>query len=144
MNMISANNITQKYLDDLTYEVVGAAIEVHKIMGRGLLESVYHQCMIEELKHRKINFLTELKIPIVYKEKLLNIDFRCDLFIENCFVVELKAVQEMNVAFEAQLLTYMKLLKAPKGILLNFNCSNIFKEGQKTYINDLFKQLDRN
>ncbi len=143
MNLITQHSITQKYLDDLTYEVVGAAIEVHKIMGRGLLESVYHQCMIEELKHRKINFLTELKIPIIYKEKELNIDFRCDLFIENCIVVELKAVQEMNVVFEAQLLTYMKLLKAPKGILLNFNCSNIFKEGQKTYINDIFKQLNK-
>ena len=142
-NTITDNNITQKYLDEITYEVVGAAIEVHKIMGRGLLESVYHQCMIEELIHRKINFLTELKIPVVYKDKELNIDFRCDLYVENCFVVELKAVQEMNVVYEAQLLTYMKLLKAPKGILINFNCSNIFKEGQKTYVNEIFSQLNK-
>lgn len=125
--------ITKKYLDELTYEVVGAAIEVHKIMGGGLLESVYHQCLKEELLHRKINFLTEMKIPLQYKNKELNIDFRCDLFIEQCIVVELKAVQEMSSLFEAQLLTYMKLLKSPKGILINFNCSNIFKEGQKTY-----------
>ena len=137
------NNLTQKYLDDLTYEVVGAAIEVHKIMGRGLLESVYQQCLIEELRHREINFQTEMKVPVIYKEKELKIDFRCDLFVENCLVVELKAVQEMNVAFEAQLLTYMKLLKAPKGILLNFNCSNIFKEGQKTYVNEIFSQLQK-
>jgi GxxExxY protein len=137
------NNLTQKYLDDLTYEVVGAAIEVHKIMGRGLLESVYQQCLIEELKHREINFQTEMKVPVVYKEKELKIDFRCDLFVENCLVVELKAVQEINVAFEAQLLTYMKLLRAPKGILLNFNCSNIFKEGQKTYVNEIFSQLQK-
>ena len=142
-NTITDNNITQKYLDEITYEVVGAAIEVHKIMGCGLLESVYHQCMIEELIHRKINFLTELKIPVVYKDKELNIDFRCDLYVENCFVVELKAVQEMNVVYEAQLLTYMKLLKAPKGILINFNCSNIFKEGQKTYVNEIFSQLNK-
>lgn len=135
--------MTQKYLDELTYEVIGAAIEVHKIIGRGLLESVYQQCMIEELIHRKINFLTELKVPVVYKEKELNIDFRCDLFVENCLVVELKAVQEINVVFEAQLLTYMKLLKAPKGILLNFNCSNIFKQGQKTYVNEIFSQLQK-
>lgn len=137
------NNLTQKYLDDLTYDVVGAAIEVHKIMGRGLLESVYQQCLIEELRHREINFQTEMKVPVIYKEKALKIDFRCDLFVENCLVVELKAVQEMNVAFEAQLLTYMKLLKAPKGILLNFNCSNIFKEGQKTYVNEIFSQLQK-
>lgn len=136
--------MTQKYLDELTYEVVGSAIEVHKIMGRGLLENVYHQCLKEELSHRKINFLTEMKIPLLYKSKQLETDFRCDLFIENCLVVELKSVFEMTNVFEAQLLTYMKLLKAPKGILINFNCSNIFKEGQKTYVNEYFKLLSKN
>lgn len=135
--------ITQKYLDELTYEVVGATIEVHKIMGRGLLESVYHQCLKEELLHRKINFLTEMRIPVLYKNKELEIDFRCDLFIEQCLVVELKAVQEMTNMFEAQLLTYMKLLKSPKGILINFNCSNIFKQGQKTYVNEYFSLLPK-
>ena len=136
--------ITQKYLDELTYEVVGAAIEVHKTMGSGLLESVYHQCLKEELLHRKINFLTEMKIPVTYKNKELDIDFRCDLFIEKCLVVEIKSVQEISSLFEAQLLTYMKLLKSPKGILINFNCFNIFKEGQKTYINEYFNLLPKN
>ena len=133
--------ITQKYLDDLTYEIIGSAIEVHKTAGRGLLESVYHQCMKEELSHRKINFFTEMKVPIIYKTKELTTDFRCDLFVENCLVVELKSVLEMNSIFEAQLLTYMKLLKAPKGIIINFNCFNIFKEGQKTFVNEYFKLL---
>lgn len=133
--------ITQKYLDDLTYEIIGSAIEVHKTVGRGLLESVYHQCMKEELSHRKINFFTEMKVPIIYKTKELTTDFRCDLFVENCLVVELKSVLEMNSIFEAQLLTYMKLLKAPKGIIINFNCYNIFKEGQKTFVNEYFKLL---
>lgn len=73
-----------------------------------------------------------MKIPVLYKNKEQDIDFRCDLFVEQCLVLELKAVQEMSNVFEAQLLTYMKLLKSPKGILINFNCSNIFKEGQKT------------
>ena len=135
--------ITQKYLDELTYVIVGAAIEVHKIMGRGLLESVYHQCLKEELLHRKINFLTEMRIPVLYKNKELEIDFRCDLFVEQCLVVELKAVQEMTNVFEAQLLTYMKLLKSPKGILINFNCFNIFKQGQKTYVNEYFNLLPK-
>lgn len=133
--------VTKKHLDDLTYEIIGAAIEVHKEMGRGLLESVYHQCLKEELKHRKINFLTEMLIPVYYKEKLLNIDFRCDLFVENAIVVELKATQQITSAYEAQLLTYMKLLRSPKGILINFNCSNIFKEGQKTLVNEYFSAL---
>lgn len=66
--------LTKKYLDGLTYEIIGSAIEVHKIMGRGLLESVYHQCLKEELLHRKINFLTEMKVPVVYKGKSLDID----------------------------------------------------------------------
>ena len=135
--------ITQKYLDELTYEIVGAAIEVHKIMGRGLLESVYHQCLKEELLHRKINFLTEMRIPVLYKNKELEIEFRCDLFVEKCVVIELKAVQKITHLFEAQLLTYMKLLKSPKGILINFNCFNIFKQRQKTYINEYFNLLPK-
>lgn len=133
--------ITKKYLDDLTYEIIGAAIEVHKIMGRGLLESVYHKCLIEELKLRKIKFQTELQIPVDYKGNILDIDFRCDLYVENCIVIELKAVNEIMPIFEAQLLTYMKLLQCPKGILINFNCSHVFKEGQKTFVNEFFSKL---
>jgi GxxExxY protein len=135
--------ITQKYLNELTYQIVVAAIEVHKIMGRGLLESVYHQCLKEELVHRKINFLTEMRVPVVYQNKELEIDFRRDLFVEKCLVVELKAVQEMSNVFEAQLLTYMKLLQSPTGILLKFNCFNIFKQGQKTYVNEYFSSLPK-
>ena len=135
--------ITQKYLDELTYEIVGSAIEVHKIMGRGLLESVYHQCLKEELTYRKINFLSEMKIPVIYKDKILETDFRCDLYIENSIVVELKSVLEIHPMFEAKLLNYMKLLKSPKGVLINFNCFNIFKEGQKTYVNEYFKILPK-
>ncbi|MCL1666513.1 GxxExxY protein [Elizabethkingia ursingii] len=133
--------LTKKYLDDLTYEIIGCAIEVHKVLGRGLLESIYHQCLIEELKHRKINFLTEMKVPITYKGKQLDVDFRCDLFVEQCIVVELKSVQEIIPTFEAQLLTYMKLLQSPKGLLINFNCLNIFREGQKTFVNEYFSLL---
>ncbi len=133
--------ITRKYLDNLTFEIIGAAIEVHKIMGRGLLESVYHRCMMEELLHRKINFLTEKRIPVIYKGRELDVNFRCDLYIEESIVVELKSTTEMPQIFEAKLLNYMKLLKSPKGILLNFNCTNIFREGQKTFVNEYFSQL---
>lgn len=134
--------ITKKYLDDLTYEVIGAAIEVHKLMGRGLLESVYHHCMIEELTLRKINFSSEREIHVVYKGKRLKIDFRCDLLVEDCLVVELKATNEMHPIFEAKLINHMNLLKIPKGILINFNCTNIFTAGQKTFVNEYFKLLD--
>jgi GxxExxY protein len=136
--------ITQKQIDDLTYKIIGAAIEVHKIMGRGLLESVYHQCLKEELNIRGINYVSEMKIPVVYKEKELISDFRCDLLVENLIIVELKAITEIHPIVEAQILNYMKLTKSPKGILINFNCSNIFKDGQKTYVNEYYKNLPNN
>lgn len=136
--------ITQTYLDELTYDVIGAAIEVHKTLGSVLLESVYQKCLEEELKYRNINFQSEKTISVIYRDKEMNVDFRCDFFIENCLVVELKSVNEMSSIFEAQLLTYMKLLKSPKGILINFNCFNIFKEGQKTFVNEYFKLLPKN
>ena len=137
----SSANMTKKYLDELTYAVVGAAIEVHKSLGAGLLESVYHKCMKHELKDRKINFQTELTVPVYFKDLVLETELRCDLFIENCLVVELKSVAELVPINEAQILTYMKLLKAPKGILINFNCLNLFKHGQKTFVNELFRNL---
>ncbi|WP_281232122.1 GxxExxY protein [Flavobacterium gelatinilyticum] len=133
--------ITQKYLNDLSYQIIGASIEVHKAIGKGLLENVYHECLKEELRHRKINFLTEMKVPLVYKNRELNADLRCDLFIEDCLVVELKATSEITAIHEAQLMTYMKLLKAPKGLIVNFNCFNIFREGQKTFVNEYFRLL---
>jgi GxxExxY protein len=135
--------MTQKYLDELTFNVIGAAIEVHKNMGSGLLESVYQQCMIEELKNKKINFISEFKVPVVYKGKELDIDFRCDLLVENCLIVELKSISEIKPIHDAQVLNYMNLLKVPKGIIINFNCFNIFREGQKTFVNEYFKKLEK-
>ncbi len=136
--------MTKRYLDKLTYEVIGAAIEVHKSLGPGLLESVYHECMKHELTYRKINFQTELSVPIHFKGLILETELRCDLLIEYCLTVELKAVAELTPINEAQLLTYMKLLKSPKGILINFNCINLFKNGQKTFVNELFRDLPEN
>ena len=135
--------MTQKYLDELTFNVIGAAIEVHKNMGSGLLESVYQQCMIEELSNRNINFVSEFKVPVVYKGKELDIEFRCDLFVEDCLIVELKSISEIKPIHDAQVLNYMNLLKVPKGIIINFNCFNIFREGQKTFVNEYFKKLEK-
>lgn len=125
----------------MTYDIIGAAIEVHKELGPGLLESVYHKCLIKELETRQIQFETEISVPIEYKGEDIDADLRCDFFIDDCIVVEIKSVDSIKPIFEAQLLTYMKLLKAPKGILINFNVQNIFKEGQKTFVNDYFRNL---
>lgn len=88
--------ITQKFLDELSFNVIGACIEVHRTIGRGLLENVYHECLKEELTYRKINFLTEMNVPLIYRNKELNTNLKCDLFVENCLVVELKATSELN------------------------------------------------
>ncbi|WPR72317.1 GxxExxY protein [Flavobacterium sp. NG2] len=134
--------ITKSGLKDLVYELNGAAIEVHKSIGPGLLESVYHQCLKKELELRKINFVSELAIPLKYKGYELESKLRCDLFVENALVVELKSVSEMSSLFEAQLLTYMNLLKAPMGLLINFNVKNIYFEGQKTLVNELYRSIE--
>ncbi len=133
--------LTKKYLDELTYEIIGSSIEVHKALGPGLLESVYHKCLRRELSIRGISFLSELSIPIFYKGDSLDVDLKCDLFVENAIVLELKSVDKMLPLFDAQLLTYMKLLEVSKGILINFNVNNIFNEGQKTLVNDQFRLM---
>lgn len=132
---------TKRYLNDLTYEVIGAAITVHKELGPGLLESVYQHCMEHELSLRNIHYIVQPVVPVYYKNIELEAFLRCDLLIENKIVIELKAVDVIIPVFIAQLLTYMKLLDAPKGIIMNFNCVNLFKEGQKTFVNELFDIL---
>ena len=133
--------ITKNYLKDLIYKVNGAAIEVHKALGPGLLESVYHKCMKHELSLRNINYQSELIIPVKYKGIDIEAELRCDLFVEKILPIELKAIDGILPIHEAQLMTYMKLLEAPEGLLLNFNVTNIFKEGQKTYVNELYRNL---
>lgn len=135
-------HLTKSQIKDLTYQVNGAAIEVHKALGPGLLESVYHKCLIHELNIREISFTSELIVPVNYKGLQLETELRCDLFIENSIVVELKTVEKLLPIHEAQLLTYMNLLEAPFGILFNFNTTNIYHDGQKTFVNELYRILN--
>lgn len=134
--------ITRKELDDLTYNVVGAAIEVHKHIGPGLLESAYQKCLAIELNDRNINFSEEFQIPLYYKGHKVETLFRCDFLIENIMVLELKSVSEIIPIHQAQVINYMNLLKVPKGILINFNVVNLFHQGQKTFVNKYFDLLD--
>lgn len=130
MHKLRMETLTKEYIKNLTYQINGAAIEVHKSLGAGLLESVYHKCLMHELNCRKISFKSELIVPIEYKGITFDSDLRCDLFIDDTIVVELKSVDKILPIHEAQILTYMKLLNAPQGILINFNCTNIFNGGQ--------------
>lgn len=134
--------MTKTYLKELIYQINGCAIEVHKHLGPGLLESVYHNCLKKELTIRGIDFETELIIPVNYKGLEVEAGLRCDLFVENSLVIELKSVEKVLPIHEAQLLTYMKLLEIPMGLIINFNVTNIFKEGQKSYVNELYRYLE--
>ena len=133
--------LTRQYLDDLTYEVIGWGIEVHKQLGPGLLESVYEKCFNRELALKGIEYKSQISVPIVYEGIKLDADLRFDVMIEDILIVVLKAIDGLLPVHDAILLTYMKLLQIPKGVLINFNCTNIFKNGQRTLVNELYSRL---
>jgi GxxExxY protein len=135
--------MTQAYLNALTRKIIGAAIDVHKELGPGLLESIYEKCLIHILQEEKLKVVSQQKIPVTFRGIQLECDLRYDLLVEDIVVVEIKAVANILPIHEAQLLTYLKLLQKPKGILLNFNCTNISKYGQQTMLTDLFAKLPK-
>lgn len=134
-------NVTKAYLNDLTYRVIGCAIEVHKHLGPGLIESVYEKCFLKELGLRGIRHKNQYWVPVNYKGLMCDTELRLDVLVEDILCVELKAVESLLPIHDGILLTYMRMLQKPKGILINFHCLNIFKEGQKTLVNDLFTAL---
>lgn len=134
--------ITQKYITDLTYRINGACIEVHKILGAGLAEIVYHKALEKEFQLRNIPFKSEYKISVIYKEENLDCDFKCDFLIEDLIVLEIKSVSHTVDLHKFQVINYMNLLKVPKGILVNFNVKNLYHHGQETFINKYFDELD--
>ncbi|WP_316829790.1 GxxExxY protein [Pedobacter aquatilis] len=133
--------IEKTFIDTLEYKVTGACIEVHKLLGPGLLESIYHKCLIRELQLQNIKFTSEQPIALFYKDIIINSELRADLFIENCMVLELKSVDSILPINEAQILTYMKLLKAPKGLLINFNCTNIVQIGKRAFVSEFMHTI---
>ncbi|MHC1706728.1 MAG: GxxExxY protein [Bacteroidales bacterium] len=133
--------MTQKYLNELTYTIIGAAIEIHKELGPGLLEGIYEKCMIYCLHEKGLEVSSQKIVPLQFKGIQLDCALKFDLLVENEIIVEIKAVEALIPLHEAQLLTYLKLLNKSKGVLINFNCTNIFKEGQKTFVTEKFKTL---
>ena len=117
--------ITQKFITQMGFDIVGAAIEVHQELGPGLLESIYEECMIHELEQRGLSVERQVVYPLSYKGKKLKGVFKLDLLVEDLIVVELKAVKELLPVHAAQLLTYMEIAEVPKGIVINFYTDNI-------------------
>ena len=134
--------ITQKYVNQIAYEVVGCAIEVHKNLGPGLLESIYEKCMVEEIENRGLEVLSQVIIPVYYKKKLLDQSLKLDLLVNDVVIVELKAVELVLPVFKAQLLSYLKLTHKPKGLLINFHCENIVNN-LVPLVTEEFAKLDK-
>jgi GxxExxY protein len=120
-------------LSELTKEIIGSAIEVHKLLGPGLLESAYEKCLEYELTNKGLTVERQKPIPIIYKELNLDYGYRIDLLVENKVVIEIKSVDGFHPVYEAQILTYMKFAEKKVGLLINFNVK-LLKEGIKRYV----------
>ena len=114
-------------LEDLTQEVIGAAIEVHKQLGPGLLESAYEECLCHEFHLRGISFTRQVPLPVEYKGIKLDCGYRIDVMVEDSVVLELKSIEAMLPIHDAQLLTYLRLAQKRVGLLINFNVSVLAK-----------------
>jgi GxxExxY protein len=119
--------------NEITREIIGAAIEVHRLLGPGLLESAYEECLLKELTLRSLKVERQKPLPLVYKDVKLECGYRIDLLVESKFIVELKAVDALGPIHEAIILTYIRLSGCRLGLLINFNVT-VLKEGIKRYI----------
>jgi len=132
--------MTKKEVTQLSYVITGFAIKVHKVLGPGLLESIYEECLKIELIKNGYDVKQQLYFPINYEGVEIETKLVVDLLVNNCIIIELKAVEEVLPIHEVQLLTYMKVLKKPQGLLINFFTNNITKS-LKPFINEYFKEL---
>jgi len=119
--------------DELSNRVIGCAIEIHRALGPGLLESSYEQCLAHELRLNEIAFKRQCPFPLEYKGVRLDCGYRVDFFIEGLLILELKSVELIQSVHEAQLLTYMKLANVRTGLLINFNVKQL-SQGIKRYV----------
>jgi GxxExxY protein len=119
--------------DELSRRVIGRAIEVHRILGPGLLESTYRQCLACELANAQIPFQVELLLPVRHKDILLDCGYRIDLLVSGDLIVEIKSVETLLPIHQAQILTYMRLAKIPIGLLINFNVTKL-QNGIKRFV----------
>lgn len=128
-------NMDNVQLNRLSEEIIGAAIEVHSILGPGLLEKTYQEALMAELKLRDIKCEKEVKIPIIYKGETLDSDYRADIIVDDKIILELKATEQDNPLFYKQLYTYLKLSNMRLGLLINFNRERLVK-GLKRVVNE--------
>jgi GxxExxY protein len=119
--------------DELSNKVLGCALEVHRQLGPGLLESAYEQCLAYELNRANVPFKVQVELPVEYKQIKLDCGYRMDLLVDDRLIVELKSVDQLLKIHEAQILTYMKLAKLKIGLLINFNVE-VLRQGIKRFV----------
>jgi len=119
-------------INQLTEKIIGCAIEVHKKLGPGLLESAYEECLSYELKSAGLAIERQVPVPVVYKDIKLECGYRIDILVEKAVIIELKAIETLAPVHEAQILTYMKFANKTMGLLINFNVT-LLKNGIKRY-----------
>ena len=123
-------------LNQLSYQIIGLAIEVHRNLGPGLLESAYQQCLLHEIKNAGLKVEKEVHLPKMYKDISINHGYKIDLLVENKIVIELKTVENFTTVHYAQILTYLKLGHFPLALLFNFN-SKILRNNLKRFVNTI-------
>ena len=131
--------IQRKRINELSGKVIGACIEIHRELGPGLLETAYEECLAYELTKAGLRFARQKPLPIRYKEVQLDCGYRLDFVIEDCLILELKTVNELQPIHDAQLLTYLKLDKKPLGLLINFNVPTLKQGVKRVACGELFK-----
>jgi GxxExxY protein len=122
--------------NELSGEVIGAAIEVHRLLGPGLLESIYEEAFLAELENRNIQVARQVEVPVIFKEKLLRNVFRLDFLVAELIIVEVKAIERILPVHEAQLLSYLRLTQRKLGLLINFN-STVLSKSVRRIVNRL-------
>lgn len=138
--LFKTKQMTKKEVTQLSYEITGYAIKVHKELGPGLLENIYEKCLKYELEKNGYNVKQQFIVPIKYDDIIFDANLKVDLLVNDTIIVELKAIEEVLPIYEAQLQTYMKLLKKPQGLLINFFTKNITKS-MIPIVNEYFKKL---
>ncbi|NLT51364.1 MAG: GxxExxY protein [Ignavibacteria bacterium] len=125
--------MSEYLFQELSQEIIGAAMEVHSFLGPGMLESAYEECLLSELKLRGLKVDRQVAVPVVYKDSKLDCGYRIDILVENKIIVELKAIEAINEVHEAQVLTYLRFSKHKVGLLINFNVKSL-KTGIRRFI----------
>ncbi len=134
--------ITKTLVQNIAYDVMACAIEVHKYLGPGLLESIYRACLVHELRLQQLSVKEQVEVPIIYKGVQTKDPLRLDILVNDLIIIEVKSVETLLPIHHAQTITYLKLSQKPKALLINFNSVNLV-QGSKPFVDEVFAALPK-